>query len=176
MAYLRIGDEVPVKGRGSKLTKLQRQFVDAYTDPTSPGYSSPTNAVRATEYKTDNPNKIGMQLMQHPLVAKEIKEIQDARRERMELTADYVLHKLISVVEETAKDGDRIRALELLGKNLGLFKERTEISGPDGEAIKMEQKVREDAADFARKLSGLIARGGKAGVSEIPDTGSSSAA
>ena len=173
MAYLRIGDTVPEKGRGSKLTKLQRQFVDAYTDPTSPGYSSPTNAVRQTEYKTDNPNKIGMQLMQHPLVAKEIKEIQDSRRERMELTADYVIHKLIALAEESAKDGDKIRALELLGKNLGIFKERQEISGPDGKAIEYEQRVREDAADFASRLASLAKRAGTAGISVVPKSGSS---
>lgn len=162
MGYLRIGDEVPTKGRGSKLTKLQRQFVDAYTDPTSPGYSSPTNAVRQTEYKTDNPNKIGMQLMQHPLVAAAIKESQDRRRERMELTADYVIHKLIALAEEAGRDGDKIRALELLGKNLGIFKERQEISGPDGEAIKYEQKVREEADEFTRSLQNLVEKANKA--------------
>lgn len=171
MAYLRIGDEVPEKGRGSKLTRLQMQFCDSFTDPASPGYQSPTNAVRQTDYKTNNPNKIGMQLMQHPLVAAEIKDRMDARRERMELTADYVLHKLIQMVEETDKDNDRIRALELLGKNLGLFKERQEISGPDGDAIKYEQKVQEDAADFARRIASLAKRAGTDGVSEVPKPG-----
>lgn len=161
MAYLRIGDAVPEKGRGSKLTKLQRQFVDAYTDPTSPGYSSPTNAVRQTDYKTDNPNKIGMQLMQHPLVAAAIKESFDARRERMELTADYVIHKLIALAEEAGRDGDKIRALELLGKNLGIFKERQEISGPDGEAIRYEQKIREEADEFTNALKNLVDKANK---------------
>lgn len=159
MPYLRVGDPVPEKGRGSKLTRLQWQFVEAYTDPNGKGFKSPTNAIKLTDYKTDNPNKMGMFLMQHPLVLKEIKTIEDARRERLDLTADYVLHKLIQMVEETSKDNDRIRALELLGKNLGLFKERQEISGPDGEAIKYEEKVREDAADFARTMARLAQRG-----------------
>jgi len=169
MAYLRIGDEVPEKGRGSKLTKLQRQFVDAYTNPESPGYSSPTNAVRQTEYRTDNPNKIGQQLMQHPLVASAIKEVWDARRERMELTADYVIHKIVDIVEQTDKDSDRLRALELLGKSLALWKERQEISGPDGEAIKYQQKVEQDADDFARRMASLAKRARSTGISEVTD-------
>lgn len=113
-----------------------------------------------------------MQLMQHPLVAAEIKGRMESRRERMELTADYVIHKLIALAEEAGKDGDKIRALELLGKNLGIFKERQEISGPDGKAIEYEQKVQEDAADFARRLAGLAKRAGTAGVSEVPKSGS----
>jgi hypothetical protein len=172
MAFLRIGDEVPKKGRGSKLTRLQMQFIEAMTDPNGIGYHSPTNAVRLTDYKTDNPNKMGMQLMQHPLVAAEIKSRNESRRERLELTADYVIHKLLSLVEDTEKDNDRIRALELLGKTLSLFKERQEISGPDGEAIKYEQKVNEDAADFARRMAGLAKRAGATGVSEVPKQGS----
>lgn len=172
MAFLKIGDEVPTKGRGSKLTRMQMQFIEAMTDPAGKGYHSPTNAVRLTDYKTDNPNKMGMQLMQHPLVAAELKERFQARRERMELTADYVLHKLIDIVEQTEKDSDRIRAVELLGKNLGLFKERTEISGPDGAAIEYEQKIKNDAADFASRIASLAKRSGEKRVSEVTESSS----
>lgn len=172
MAYLRVGDEVPEKGRGSRLMQKQQRFVEAYVDPDGKGFHSPTNAVLIAGYKTNNPTKVGMQLMQHPLVLKEIKEREESRIRRMELSQDYVIHKLIALVEETAKDSDRIRALELLGKTLSLFKERQEISGPDGEAIKYEQKVQEDAADFARQLSRLASRSGTDGVSEVPKSGS----
>lgn len=174
--YLKVGDPIPTKGRGSKLTGLQLRFVEEFTDPTSRGYQNATQAVLAAGYKTGNADKLAMQLKQHPLIIKEIKDRMDSQRARMELTADYVLHKLIEMVEQTDKDNDRIRALELLGKNLGLFKERTEISGPDGEAIKYEQKVKQDAADFASRLSRLASRAGEDGLSVVPDTGSASGA
>lgn len=162
MAYLRVGDEVPTKGRGSRLMQKQQRFVEAYCDPQGKGFHSPTNAVLIAGYRTDNPTKLGMQLMQHPLVLKEIKDREDRRIARMELTQDYVIHKLMDLVEQTVKDGDRIRALELLGKTLSLFKERQEISGPDGEAIKYEQKVREEADEFTRALQNLAKKADKA--------------
>lgn len=155
MAYLKIGDTVPTKGRGSRLTQKQLQFIEAFCDPSGPGYNSPTKAIKMTTYKTDNPTKMGMFLMQHPLVSAEIKERMNARKERMELSADYVIHKLLELVDNTEKDGDRIRALELLGKTLSLFKERQEISGPDGKAIEYEQKIKEDVNDFTQRLKRL---------------------
>lgn len=164
MAYLKIGDEIPTKGKGSKLSALQQKFVEAYTDPSGPGYRLATGAVRVAGYKTNNPAVLGTQLMQQPLVVQTIKEIEQARRERLELTADYVINKLMDLVEGTDKDNDRIRALELLGKNLGLFKERQEISGPDGKAIEYEQKLKEDANDFTRAIARLAKR------SEVSDT------
>lgn len=171
MAYLKIGDEVPTKGKGSRLGKLQWKFVEAYTDPDGPGYRQATAAVKVAGYKTNNPGVLGTQLMQHPIIVREIRRLEKEREDRLALSADYVINKLMDLVEDTAKDNDRIRALELLGKNLGLFKERQEISGPDGEAIKYEQKVKEDAADFARAIARLAERRGEAGVAEVPNTG-----
>ena len=89
---------------------------------------------------------------------------------RNEVTADYVLEKLVAIVEETEKGNPNaaLRGLELLGKHLGLYKDRQEISGPDGGAIQTEQKTQEHAADFTRKLSRLAASAGTGEVVSFP--------
>ena len=108
-------------------------------------------------------------------MSKKINEMDEARRERMEFSADFLLTKLMSIInDESVKTNDILRAIELAGKSIALWKERQEISGPDGEAIKMEQKVKEDVADFTRKLSRLIDDGGKGEVVNFPKSGGSS--
>lgn len=108
--------------------------------------------------------------MRHPLIRAKIDEAMTERRERMELTADYVLTKLIDIVEKQEEGNPQaaLRGLELLGKHLGLYRDRQEISGPDGGAIEMEQKVKEDVADFTSSLSRLIDRGGTPEVVKFP--------
>lgn len=70
----------------------------------------------------------------------------------------------ISEISQT-KDGalkvklhDKQAALVAIGKHLGMFKERVEHTGKDGEAIQIEQRVREDADAVASFLSGLAER------------------
>jgi hypothetical protein len=52
------------------------------------------------------------------------------RRERLKLSQDYVIERLIKEAECDAADGNataRVRALELLGKHLGMFWDRQEV-------------------------------------------------
>jgi phage terminase small subunit len=59
-------------------------------------------------------------------------------RDSSELTDDEAA--IVAEVSETGrvKLFDRVKALELLGRHLGLFVERREVSGPDGSAVKAE--------------------------------------
>lgn len=167
MAYLGRDDTpVPTKGRGSKLTGKQLRFVEEYMVD-----CNASKAVIRAGYKTTTQNRLGVELMRHPLIKKEINERLDNRKERMELTSDYIIGRLIALAENATREGDQLRALELLGKTMALFKERQEISGPDGEAIKHEQKVREDVADFTRAIAKLAERNRKTGVAEVTNTG-----
>lgn len=154
MPYMGPDSEIPTKGKGSKLSPKQEAFVKEYLISLNA-----SDAVLKAGYTTRNKNRMGAELLRHPLIRKHIEIEMNKRRERMELTADYVLTKLISIVESTESGNPQaaLRGLELLGKHLGMYKERQEISGPDGEAIKMEQKVREDVADFTNKLTRLVA-------------------
>ncbi len=159
MTYLRDASKVPEKGRGSRISGKMLRFVEEYMVD-----CNASQAVIRAGYKTNSPNRIGVELMRHPLVKKEINERLDKRKERMELTSDYIIGRLITLAENATREGDQLRALELLGKTMALFKERQEISGPDGEAIKHEQKVREDVADFTRAIAKLAERNKKATI------------
>lgn len=167
MAYLQKGQEPPKTGKGSKLSPLMERFIEEYFVD-----FNASAAVLRAGYKTRNQNKMAAELMRHPLVKAEIDKRTDERRERMELTADYVINKLVAIVEDTERGNPSaaLRGLELLGKHLGLYRDKQEISGPDGEAIHIkEEQVKQNAADFTRRLSSLAKRGGAGNVVEFPD-------
>ena len=67
MAYLKKGDPLPKKGKGAKLSDKMRTFIDEYMIS-----KNATDAVRKSGYKTKNPNRIGAELLRHPLVSAEI--------------------------------------------------------------------------------------------------------
>lgn len=172
MAFLKPGSDIPLKGKGSRLSPKAVLFVEYYlADPSL----NASKAVVAAGYKTNNANRLATDLLRQPLVQRTIQEKTEKRFEKFSITQDYVLQKLKSIVEAT-EDGNpqaALRGLELLGKHLGLYRDRTEISGPDGEAIKMEQQVKEDVTDFKSRLARLTDSRGAGEVSEFPKPGSS---
>lgn len=164
MTYLREGDELPKNGKGRKLSAKMERFVEEYLLDLNA-----SAAVLRAGYKTRNQNRLAAELMRHPLVKAAIEERTEDRRERMELTADYLINKLVFMIEkEGVRDSDALRAIELAGKSLALWKERQEISGPDGDAIQMEQRTEQNVAEFKSKLARLARRAGTAEVVEFP--------
>lgn len=170
MAYLQPDSGIPTSGKGSKLSAKMALFVSEYLVDLNG-----SKAVLRAGYKTINPNRVATELLRHPLVIREIDKRNEKREKRLELSADYVIQKLIAIVDETETGNPQaaLRGLELLGKHLGLYRDRTEISGPDGNAIEMEQRVKEDVADFTSKLARLSESSGTGGVLKFPKSGSS---
>jgi phage terminase small subunit len=128
-----------------------------------------TQAVLRAGYNTRFPNRIAFQLMENPAIRIAIDALRAERNKNSDVTKDFVLRgiqKAIRLAEESGNLNALLRGHELLARHLGMFVERTEISGPDGEAIKMEQKVKEDVADFTSRLSRLAAVGGAGKTSE----------
>lgn len=166
MGYMKPGAKVPEKGKGSKLTHKQAAFVEEYLIDLNA-----SQAILRAGYKTRNQDKMGTQLLQHPLVKEAVEARLAERRERTVVDQDYVLNNLVAIVEDT-KNGNpnaALRGLELLGKHLGLYRDKQEISGPDGGAIEMEQKkVEEDVADFTSRIARLAKRNGTNEVVEFP--------
>jgi phage terminase small subunit len=77
------------------------------------------------------------------------------------VSPEYVLQKVTEIItKDGTKDGDKLRGLELLARHLGMFIDRTEITGKDGEAIQLEQKraTEEEAAKFTLALEQLRER------------------
>lgn len=164
MAYLKPGQKPPLKGKGSKLSAKMSKFIDEYFVD-----MNASAAVLRAGYKTRNQNRVAAELLRHPLVREEISKRTEERQEKMELQADYLVTKLVAIIEsDEERTSDQLKAIELAGKTLALWRERQEVSGPDGQAIEMEQKVKEDVADFTSNLSRLIKRGGADEVVEFP--------
>lgn len=151
----------------SKLSMKQRLFVEAYFKH---DYNA-AEAVREAGYKCtdDNARRVGWDLLQKPLVKEVIELRAKEKLAAVSLSEEYVIRKLIRTINKAEEDnnlGAVLRGLELAARNLGMLRDKTEITGKDGEALKFE-KVENDAADFTRAILSIAKRGGAgSGASE----------
>ena len=146
-----------------KLTDKQTAFVREYLVDLNA-----TQAAIRAGYSERTASRIGPQLLGKTCVREAIEKAQAKRARRVEVTQDYVLANLVEVVERTMqrapvldRKGEQVtdeegravwtfdakganRALELLGKHLGIFADRVraEVSGPDGGPVASEIVVR----------------------------------
>ena len=180
MGYLQGDDQVPSKGRGKRLTPKMISFIDAYMGEAR---GNATKAYEMSDYECSNPklyNINAAELMAHPGVTAEITRRQKLRSERIEakaeVKAEYLINKLMEIIEDigTEKTADRLRAIELAGKSIAMWKERQEVTGADGAAIQHEQHVKESVADFTSRISSLAKRSGTDNVVEFPERGGAS--
>lgn len=155
--------------KGRKLTPKMLSFIDAYFGPANFNANA---AMEMSDYQTKNPALQAAELMNHPLVRAEVDRRLTLRSQKSEVKAEYLLNKLITIIEDaegSEKTTDRLKAIELAGKSIALWKERQELSGPDGAAIQHEQHVKESVADFTSRLSSLAKRAGTENVVEFPE-------
>lgn len=141
------------------LTDKQRRFVDEYLVDLNA-----TQAAIRAGYSEKTAYSIGNENLSKPEIAEAVHQAQAARVKRTEVTQDEVINDLrelrdicmgrkpvrvteviknaqagtaepvevdVSAFEPTAAN----KALELLGKHIGMFKDRLEHSGPDGGPI-----------------------------------------
>lgn len=147
----------------AKLTDKQTAFVREYLVDLNA-----TQAAIRAGYSVKTAYRQGADLLQKTSIREAIEKAQAKRARRVEVTQDYVLSNLVEVVERTMqrapvtnRKGEQVtdeegravwtfdakganRALELLGKHLGIFtdKIRAEVSGPDGGPVASEIVVR----------------------------------
>lgn len=132
------------------LTPRQRQFAEEYVID----FNAKAAAIRAG-YSTKHPDQQAHILLKHKGIAYLIDHLQGSKEAAIvSVDPDYVIQKITSIVnKENARDGDKLRGLELLARHLGMFIERQEITGKDGEAIRIEQqKIQGEAEDFINSL------------------------
>lgn len=141
------------------LVEKQRLFVYAYF---ANDYNS-TEAAKQAGYGGNNLNRVGHELKNKPKVKEAIRLMAQKRIDEINVTEEYVLKKLIRTVESAEAEGNHgsvLRGLELAARHLGMLRDRTEITGKDGSAIKYEE-IQNDAAEFARSISRIATRDGK---------------
>ncbi len=163
---------------GRKLTPKMLSFINAYFGAAN---FNALKAIELSDYKCTtkhSAHQTSAELMNHPLVAAEIKKRLDKREEKSEVKAEYLIQKLIAIIEDTQVDNPQaaLRAIELAGKSIALWKERQELTGADGGAIRHEQEVKETVADFTSRIASLATRTGADNVVEFPERGRTSGA
>ena len=121
------------------LTAKQAAFVQEYLVD----LNATQAAVRAG-YSRRRAGEIGYQLLQKTTVQEAIKAAMVERGDRTHITQDFVLSELYKIATQGADDGpesslkysNKLKALELLGKHMAMFTDKTELSG--GVSLTME--------------------------------------
>lgn len=130
----------------ARLTEKQKRFVAEYLVDLNA-----TQAAIRAGYSEKTAEQIGYQLLQKTSVQVAIQEAQDERSKRTEITQDMVVDELRAVAfakagdytDSTLKYSNKLKALELLGKHLGMFTDRVEHSGETGLRIELAPGVKE---------------------------------
>jgi phage terminase small subunit len=121
------------------LTAKQARFVEEYLVD-----CNGAAAARRAGYSVHRADRQAQENLRKPAVAAAISEAQAKRAERMEITADWVLERLREEATRHGPDSSqaaRVRALQLLGLHLGLFTKRVEVSGTNGQPIRVTREL-----------------------------------
>lgn len=117
-----------------KLTAKQQMFVKEYLIDLNG-----SAAARRAGYSTKNSDDLSAQLLRKTHVASAIRIAMEDRAAKLDLTAEDVLHSILTIrgMAMAEKEfANALKANELLGKHLKLFTDKTELSGPgDGPII-----------------------------------------
>lgn len=114
------------------LTPKQERFVQEYLVDLNA-----TQAAIRAGYSKNRASELGYQLLQKTTVQSAVQKAQKDRSERTEITQDYVIKKLKAIADQEASDGtdselkysSQLKALELLGRHLGMFTDRMKVEG-----------------------------------------------
>lgn len=110
--------------KGKKLTGKQESFCQEYIKD-----FNATRSAKAAGYSERTAQVLGSETLANPLVAKRIAELMEERNKRVQLDQDYVLTQLMDCQDAAREDrahGPRIRSIELMGKHVGMWQEKSE--------------------------------------------------
>lgn len=141
------------------LSPRQRRFAEEYIFD----YVGNKAAIRAG-YAIKYADQQASLLLKHKGVAAYIDHLGQTKESQIvSVNPDYVIQKVTEIVtKDGARDGDKLRGLELLARHLGMFVDRTELTGKDGGAIEIDQRrIEEEAATFTNLLKGMQERAEK---------------
>ena len=109
------------------ITEKQKLFILEYQKD-----GNATQAALRAGYSEKTAYSIGQRLLKKPVIQKALEADLIARAERLTITADDVIRDLITIKDRcmTGKPFDArgaIKALELIGKNLGMFTNKIQV-------------------------------------------------
>lgn len=123
------------------MTRRHERFIDEYLID-----FNGTAAARRAGYGEKYASSTACRLMKDPEIQKALKEKMAERAEKMQLRQDTVLQELKNVAFADGSDASgavvkmasKLKALELLGKHLGLFEG---VGGKEPEQVKIVEDV-----------------------------------
>lgn len=122
-----------VKGLTTKQKRFAEEYVRLESDPTC---GNPvTQAALNAGYVGASVHSTGSNNLRHHKIMSYMAELRQQKAKRAkkaakgaEISPEYVLAGIAKIADnEEAKDGDRIRAYELLGRYLALFTDKQEV-------------------------------------------------
>lgn len=119
-----------------ELTDRQARFCEEYLIDLNA-----TQAAIRAGYSEKTANEQGARLLANVSVQEKIAELKAERAKRTEMKQDSVIQELAAVARAEVKGVravDKLKALELLGKHLGMFVERYEVN-----AAEIEKRIAE---------------------------------
>jgi len=108
------------------ITPKQRRFADEYLIDLNGAA-----AARRAGYSVKSADKIAYRLLRTPQVRAYVEQRTEAAAERNDITEDAIVRMLVQACHDAAnaqQNGPRVRGIELLGKMLGLFANRMDLS------------------------------------------------
>lgn len=121
----------------SKLTAKQQAFCEEYMIDLNA-----TQAAKRAGYGEKNAKQQGTENLANPSIQEELARLKSERSERTEITADEVLRDIVTIKDTCIKNGKSnpaLKALEMLGRHLGLFPtSKLELTGVGGGPVQIE--------------------------------------
>ena len=122
----------------AKLTPKQEKFVQEYLIDLNA-----TQAAIRAGYKPKAAYASGAENLKKPQIQEALTAAMKEREKRTTITADMVLNELAAVAFDCADDcrdsrlryTNKLKALELIGKHLGMFTEKVSVDMPDGGVV-----------------------------------------
>lgn len=135
------------------MTERQKRFVEEYQ-----ACGNATEAAKKAGYAADHAHVEGHRQLRNAKVVHALQESGRKRAERLEIDADHVMNSFEAIRQAAMDTGDLAnanRATENEAKLLGLYVDKQEVSGKDGEPLKVVvEYVKRDPLAIAGAPSG----------------------
>ena len=110
-----------------KLNIKQQRFVEEYLKDLNA-----TQAAIRAGYSPHTAQEQSSRLLSNVIIQKAVESAKNRRSNRINITQDQVLAKLMQIEKEAGHDGQhtpRVQAVKLLGIHIGMFGEKLEVKG-----------------------------------------------
>lgn len=124
------------------LNDRQKRFCEEYLID-----RNATQAAIRAGYSEKTAHSIGNENLKKPEIEKYITELKEKQSKRTEITADKVLRELGMMAfseVETITSKDKIKALELIGKHLGMFESKIDEAECGSELPMLMEALKDD--------------------------------